>query len=126
MDEDWSDMEEDFPYNIFFDKKGQPVAYVRAGDWKVRAGIVQGRRQRLMRYTYRLTLLCAQLLIKRSRTYPNVTQVVILMNMDGFSVAHHGCSMCIPSYFNILDSYERFFPGVANEVIVVNGKSKTI
>lgn len=123
LEEDWSDVEEDFPYKVIYDKMGRPVAYIPAGNWKIRAGIVQGLRERLKRYMYRLTLIGTNELMKRSGTYPNVTQVGILMNLDGFNAVQHACSMCIPAYLNLLDAYERFFPGITNEIIVVNGKT---
>lgn len=98
LNEDWGDMEQDYPfYTNVTDRRGRPVAYGNVGNgdtWNVRRGMLQGKRGRLMRYTYKIVFDINDKLIRIGKHHPNVTQFIVLMNLENFNPFEHVCPLC--------------------------------
>lgn len=75
--------------NLFF-----PVATVNIGLWNVRRAVLTGQMPRLKRYILRLFELGKDKVIEMQYQGKNVTQLKVLMNLDGFNPVQHGCPLC--------------------------------
>jgi len=122
LKEDWKDCEEDYPFHSdITDRAGRPVAYGSVGsDWNVRRGMLQGKGARIMRYTYKLVFELNSKLIEIQKKQQNITQFTVVINLEGFNVIQHACPMCVTTYINLLENYDRFLPGFAHEILVIN------
>jgi len=118
--EDWQDMEGDFPYEMdTHDLEGKPIGTVDIYEWDLRRAILQGRNQRLLRYLYRLLEDITEQIFEAQENGQNVTRFVVLGNADGFNLVQHACSLCLPTWVQFVQTFETHYPGFLDEVIVV-------
>ncbi|CAL8069526.1 unnamed protein product [Orchesella dallaii] len=114
-------MEKDFHESInTYDKEGRPIGVVDIGTWDIRAAIIQGRGQRLLRYLDRLMENATDQVFERQERGMNVTQWKVLINADGFNLITHACPRCIPVYIQFVQSLENHYPGWIDELIAVD------
>ncbi|CAL8109313.1 unnamed protein product [Orchesella dallaii] len=119
--EDWSDMQHDFPYYLdSFDKKGQPVAIAYAKEWDLRSAVVTGRIRRGLRYLDKAMDEANKMIRTQQLEGQNVTQFLFVLHMGHFNLYQHGCPRCITGILEFLDSYENHFPGSADLILLVD------
>ncbi len=70
------------------------VAELEISEWDVRAAILQGRGQRLLRYVESKLEHVTTEVFERQGKGMNVTQWKVLVNADGFNLVTHGCPIC--------------------------------
>jgi len=121
LNEDFSDIRRDFKYSLETrDKEGQPNLYLDVGSMDIRAAILAGKRERLIRYVDRAYEQSAALIRKLGHTYRNVTRGNLIVNLQGFSTEQHACLQCMSSIVRMLLSYESHYPLLADRIIAVN------
>jgi len=121
FDEDFSDLTPDFPYGLTRDRNLRPVALLSTAEgWNVRQVVIQGKTARVIRYTYSFAFEMLRSVIDTTKQYPNVTQGIVIFNLEGFNVFQHSCAACISNYLRLLTIYERYIPGFVKEVIIIN------
>lgn len=148
--EDFSDMEQDFPlYFDGVDKQGRIVMESHFGEWPVRTAVVGGKLQRLNRYGVKAIEDATRKVRDLQASGKNVTQWVMLLNMDGFNVIQNACPSCkffnwkvikfmntnsngkfkciifitgLPYYLNFVSSYEKYYPFSVGHMVYVNSK----
>lgn len=49
-------------------------------------------------------------------------QGVLLVNMKGYNVVQHACLQCIPIILRGILTYERYYPGLAHKIFLINSK----
>lgn len=105
--EDFSDLERDFPlYFDGLDKKGRVIMEGNFGEWPMRTAVIAGKLPRLKRYSERAIEDATKKVRQLSETYGrNVTQWVMLLNMDGFSVIENACPSCMENNFPPISFY---------------------
>jgi hypothetical protein len=119
--EDFSDIEKDYKYHLESrDKEGKPLLYVNGGNWDLRNIAVTGKRERFNRYIDKTLDDACGLVRELGEKYKNVSQGMMILNIDGFNLVQHGCIQCIPVFLRILTQYEAHFPGCVDKIIVVN------
>lgn len=92
--EDWTDFQLDYPlYVDTFDKEGRPAAEMAITEWDVRKAVLSGQGRRLSRWIDRMYELNTRRLYRLRREGKNVTQAVLLADVEGFSFKH-GCPIC--------------------------------
>jgi len=121
LNEDWSDLEQSYRYYLEGrDTEGKPLLYVNGGVWDLRQVVISGNRDRFNRYIDRALEDACTLVRKLGEEYKNVSQGILIVNMDGFNLVQHGCLQCITVFLRILVQYEAHHPGCADKIIVVN------
>lgn len=118
--EDWSDMTDDFPYDAdTFDKQGRPIGTLNIAPWNFRSMALTGKLPRLLRYMDKLLEEATQSVVKQQTEGKNVTQWKVILNMEGFNMMQHGCALCLPTYVQFLQSYEKHYPGYADAIVLI-------
>lgn len=93
--EDFSDLEHDFPlYFDGVDKQGRVIMESHFGEWPVRSAVVSGKLRRLNRYGVKAIEYATRKVRELQASGKNVTQWVMLLNMDGFNVIQQACPSC--------------------------------
>jgi len=121
MQEDWQQMDADFPYTLNnFDKQGRPILYFSYGDWDIRKLAISGMLPKLGRYFSKM-FEDADMKVRAMRAQgSNITQFNMIMNMDGYNLAQHACLPCLPFYTTLSTTLEARYPGTAERVVFVN------
>jgi len=121
IDEDFSDIMDDFPvYVDTYDKKGQPIITAVAGQWDMRQSHVTGRDKRMFRYMLRVMEKATNLVREAQQDGKNITRFDYVLNLDGFNMVQHGCPRCMLTIFDVLRSYEQFYPGMIDKIVIIN------
>ncbi|ODM94177.1 SEC14-like protein 2 [Orchesella cincta] len=122
MEEDFGDIMDEFPYHMdIVSFKLSPIGYGSTeGAWDIRRTILQGKRTQLMRYVYRMVFGVMFKVVEINKKQPNVTKFNVLVSFDGFNLVQHMCPLCVSTYITLLQLYERYLPGCAEEIIVIN------
>jgi len=50
----------------------------------------------------------------------NITRFDYVLNLDGFNMVQHGCPRCMLTIFDVLRSYEQFYPGMIDKIVIIN------
>jgi len=120
-EEDWSDMEAEYPYHLDgLDKQGQPVIVGNIGDWDLRRASVTGRIQRVLRYLDKAMDEATIKIREMQKEGKNVTKFFFIVNLDNFNLAQHTCAPCAAGFLQFLRSYENHFPGSADKIVMIN------
>lgn len=77
-------------------------------EWDIRRFALQGKGQRLLRYTDYLLENITQQVFERQGLGMNVTQFKVLGNADGFNLIEHGCPLCKKKTKQIKSSYHYY------------------
>jgi len=51
-----------------------------------------------------------------------IIEGILLFNMAGFNLRSHACLQCIPLYIEVAESYEAYYPQLANKILVINSE----
>lgn len=122
-DEDWSDLQEDYPYTRDTrDKLGRPVGTISIGPWDIRAASYAGKMPRMHRYIAKLMEEATQGLYELQGMGINVTQWKVLLNLDGFGIRTHACTSCLSLYQTFASTYEDHYPGYADVFVLINSE----
>ncbi|OXA56328.1 SEC14-like protein 2 [Folsomia candida] len=120
-EEDWSDLEPDFRYSIEgCDNEGRPVVSVFLGDWDIRKAILAGKSKRLMRYIDHLVEEVTSLVRSSQERGMNITQWTLILDMNNYNLAQHGCLQCIPIQLHFLRTLQQHYPGDVHKLHVIN------
>ncbi|OXA62748.1 Phosphatidylinositol/phosphatidylcholine transfer protein SFH2 [Folsomia candida] len=130
LSEDWSDIENDYPYSTdTVDKEGRPIVSFSLGDWDLRKGIVQGKRDRVIRYLDKAFEDVALQIREKQARGENVTQArpntnlqikaIFLINLANFNLAQQGCFQCLPTIYQYF-LHQVHFPNLSDKIILVN------
>lgn len=93
--EDFSDLEADFPlYFDGLDRKGRVIMESHFGDWPLRTAVLSGKLPRLKRYGVKAIEVATRKVRALQEQGRNVTQWVMLLNMQGFNVIQNACPSC--------------------------------
>ncbi|XP_035714226.1 SEC14-like protein 2 isoform X2 [Folsomia candida] len=121
LDEDWSDFEKDFPFDIQgCDKEGRPVITVPVGDWDIRKAVLAGKQKRTMRYFDKLFEEITTYIRISQEKGENVKQYDLIVEMSNYNLINQGCAMCIPIYHHFLQTYANYYPGTGHSTTLVN------
>ncbi|CAL8079998.1 unnamed protein product [Orchesella dallaii] len=122
MDEDFSDMTDDYPFDMdILDLKGRPVGYLSTdGAWNIRRLVLQGKQARLRHYLCKLIFGLMFKLVEINKTQPNVTKFSMIFNFDGFNAVQHGCPLCVSTYLTFLELYEKYLPACTEDILMIN------
>jgi len=117
----FAEFEKDFPvYYDGVDKEGRPVVESFFGDWNVRQMAVAGKVKQLTLYSLR-GIERANTKIRESQAQgKNVTQWILLLNMDGFNLINQACPTCLPLYLGYVSQYEKYWPNTIFRTLLVN------
>jgi len=119
--EDFSDLASDYPQSIdTYDKAGQPMGVTDISQWDVRQAVLQGKGQRLHRYTIGLVENITGQVCERQQKGMNVTQVVVLLGAEGFNVIQQACPICLPLWIQFIIVIENYYPEWVDEFIVID------
>ncbi|ODM92302.1 SEC14-like protein 2 [Orchesella cincta] len=119
--EDWSDLSGDFHRTIdTYDKIGQPIGVVDLYEWDIRRAMLQGKGQRLLRYVVGLVENITGQVCERQQKGMNVTQVVVLLNTEGFNVIQQACPICLPLWIQFVSVIENYYPEWLDELIAID------
>ncbi|ODM93764.1 SEC14-like protein 2 [Orchesella cincta] len=122
--ENFDDMEKDYHATIdTYDLEGRPVGVIDINTWDIRAAVIQGRGQRLLRWLDRLMENITDQVFERQAKGMNVTQWKVLINTDGFNLVTHGCPLCIPVWIQFIQSLENHYAGWMDEMIAIDAPS---
>lgn len=120
LSEDFSDVEGDYPYYIdTVDKEGRPIISFTLGEWDIRKGILQGKRDRVMRYLDKAFEDAALKIRQKQAKGMNVTQAVFLINLSGFNLAQQGCLQCLPMIYQYF-LHQVHYPNMADKIVLIN------
>lgn len=90
-------------------------------EWDIRRFALQGKGQRLLRYTDYLLENITQQVFERQGLGMNVTQFKVLGNADGFNLIEHGCPLCKKKTFKKFNHpiiiIEKWFSRTVNRVM---------
>jgi len=121
QEEDWTDMEEDFPwYYDGYDNEGKPILTANYDEWDIRKGVVAGKLQRIMRWMAYALDTGVRRVRELQAEGKNVTQWDFIINMNNFNLIQHGCIQCLPIYTTFVTNYENHFPGSADKILLLN------
>jgi len=120
LNEDWSDVESEYPYYVDTeDKEGRPILNFNLGEWDLRKGIVQGKRDRVIRYLDKgFEELALQIRQKQAKGM-NVTQAIFLINLANFNLAQQGCIQCLPTIYQYF-LHQVHYPNMSDKIILIN------
>jgi len=122
--EDWSDMEEDYPWYLDgYDNEGKPILTANYDEWDIRKGVVAGKIQRLMRWMTYAQESGVRKVRELQAQGKNVTQWDFIINMNNFNLIQHGCVQCLPLYTNFVSNYEQRYPGSCDKILLLNTPS---
>jgi len=99
LSEDWKDMKARFPFSLeSSDKTGSPVLYVDYGKWDVAKYLTEEGDSAINRYKRYSSLMLteqAKAHVRQLRSEGrDVTQFMLLYNLDGVTPATHNCAQC--------------------------------
>jgi len=117
----FQEFEKDFP--IFIDgsdREGRPIVESYFGDWNVRSMALQGKMKQLILYSLRGIERATTKLRERQAQGKNVTQWILLLNMDGFNVINQACPACLPLYLGYVSQYEKYWPSTIFRSLLIN------
>ncbi|ODM90798.1 SEC14-like protein 4 [Orchesella cincta] len=119
--EDFSDIEKDFPLFLDgVDKKGRVILEGFFGEWKLRTAVIAGKLPKLKRYGVKAIEDATRKVRELQYQGKNVTQWVMLLNMEGFNLRETACPSCLPYYLNFVSSYEKYYPYSVGHMVFVN------
>jgi len=119
--EDWSDMEEEFPWYLDgYDISGKPILTANYDEWDVRKGVLSGKLQRLMRWMAYAQEAAVRRVRELQTQGKNITQWNFIINMNNFNLVQHACVQCLPIYTTFVSNYENHFPGSADKIMLLN------
>jgi hypothetical protein len=129
-DEDWSEFAESKFWTEGRDKEGRPskifgfykskyrvvpylihvltfkiVLYIHVGSWDLRRQVITGKQDRFLRYVSKGMDEVYGIVRELGEKYRNVSQGVLLLNVDGFSLVKHGCLQCNLWQINSRNNY---------------------
>jgi len=120
-DEDWSDMEIEYPYYLDgYDHEGKPILTANYDEWDIRKGVLSGKLQRLMRWMTKAQNDGVSKVRELQAEGKNITQWDFIINMNNFNLVQHGCIQCLPIYTTFVSNYENHFPGSCDKIILLN------
>jgi len=120
-EEDFSDLARDYKYYLESrTKDGKPTLYLNGGSWDFRNIALSGKREHFNRYIDKILDEACGLVRELGEKYKNVSQGVLLLNMDGFNLIQHGCLQCVPLLLRIVTQYEAHHPGCVDALIIIN------
>lgn len=118
--EDFSEIAEDYPYVFTVDKQGQPAFIAFAGEWDIRNAVLTGRAARIIRYMNKALESGARVIRQMQYAGKNITRLNLIIDLDGFNIAQHGCLNCLFRILDFLLLYDNHYPGLADKVIFIN------
>ncbi|ODM88861.1 Protein real-time [Orchesella cincta] len=121
LQENWSDLEQDFPANFeSSDKMFRPICTMEMGEWDFRLAVLTGKSQRLNRYLAYIIERYVSDVFKAQAAGRNVTRALVLVDAEGFSLRKHACPLCIPILIRWTVTMEMYYPQFTNEIIIIN------
>lgn len=91
FDEDWSDFSSEYPLAIkSYDKHKQPIVVIQMGKWDFRKVLLSGKRDRMLRYIYKMFEGLDQEIYKQQKKGFPVTRSVEIADLAGFAAKTHG------------------------------------
>ncbi|XP_021952264.1 SEC14-like protein 4 [Folsomia candida] len=123
-DEDWTKFKKQYPYYLSqYDKEGKPVLYLHPAAWDLRKIAISNDAKQFQRYIDKAIDESWLKVYEYQSKYENVTQGVLLVNMKGYNVVQHACLQCIPIILRGILTYERYYPGLAHKIFLINTPS---
>jgi len=125
LDEDFSDLEKRFPYDVnTVTKDGRPVLYYNFGRFAINQAAGPAEVQRFLRYSTSRMLEHADRQVRAIRkSNDDDSQFDIIINMEGYTRATHGCLSCIQLYREMLQTSESQYSGAVRNVFIINAPS---
>jgi len=103
------------------DKEGRPIFSLAFISWDIRKFMLAGKGAYLTRYIdflYEET--ATRIRTLANSTQSDITQWVLLVDMNGYNLRQHACLACLPFYFDLIQHYDQHYPNKANAVILIN------
>jgi len=119
--ENWEDME--CCYTVRHegvDREGRPLVLYDLGSWDVRAAVLAGKRDRLVKWMFKnidMARIRARDLGKQGK---NVTRFDIIFDLKGFNLATHLTASAIPVYVISGAGFDRHFPNMADSIFTIS------
>jgi hypothetical protein len=70
------------------------VLYINFENWDLRKAVVSGRSKKFVRYIDKLLDESFQLVREVGEKYKNVSQGILIINLNDFNLVQHGCVQC--------------------------------
>jgi len=122
LSEDFSKLRESL-YPIFLegeDKTGRPVLAADASQWDVRGAVLAGLKEKAVRLIYYSIELQLKKIRDKQALGQNVTQMIAILDLSGYSIVQHGCLNCISIYVDFIRSFIFRYPYMTDSLIFVN------
>jgi len=123
-DEDWSDFQENFPWNLDgVDKEGRPLVQIVIKDsWNATKALENGQGDRLARWVYKFLEDASKLVRSLQKEGKKVTRFSEVADTDGFSPVDHACPACIAVWLKITTAFTQQYPECFDKILVVNAQ----
>ncbi|XP_021960400.1 SEC14-like protein 4 isoform X1 [Folsomia candida] len=119
-DEDWSEFQERFPYEVSFDKEFQPVITSHMGQWDFRQVILAGKRHQMLRYIFKMLDDIDRAIQRQQDEGKMVTRGSHVSNLKGYNLRQHSCVQCIPLYLEMIQALDSYYPALYDKMVLVN------
>jgi len=121
LNEDWSDLAQRYYMDESgTDREGRPIVAADISEWDVRGAVVSGQGDRLTRYMIRSIESAARHVHEQQLAGKNVTQWIVILNMDKFNLGQHACLQCLPIYLRFIEAHETYYPFGADKIMSIN------
>ena len=94
------------------------VVETELGKWNIRQLALSGQGDRYTRYINRMVE--EALAQVRNSGSKNVTQFVMVVNLNGYNTRQHACLACIPLHLQTVTEYEAYYPNSFKNTYIVN------
>lgn len=90
----------------------------------MRRAVLSGNRERISRFLYQLLERGAKRIRDTAKVKgENITQLELIMDINGYSAKSHGCLSCFPIYIDFMQTYEANYPQMARNITLINCKT---
>ena len=89
--------------------------------WDIRRFMLAGKGAYLVRYIdYLFEKTATRIRDLANSTQTDITQWILIIDMNGYNVRQHACLACLHFYFDLIQHYDQHYPNKAKEVILIN------
>ncbi|OXA48690.1 CRAL-TRIO domain-containing protein T23G5.2 [Folsomia candida] len=125
QNEDWTDVEKDYPLHTDgVDKLGQPAIVYALAEWDLRGAAVQGRMNRVIRWFVKgYDDVHTKSFEYQKLGKTNGTQWNVIADMDKLSRQQQLCIQCLRFYTELGVLLESRYPGAISKMFAINSPS---
>jgi len=107
------------PYQLDgLDKAGRPVLIFNPGRWDIRRFVMSGEGPKLSRFLDQMLEMMSARVTELGHN--NVTQGVVIFDIEGYNFRQHGCLQCVGPLLDWIRHYESYYPGLIAGMHIIN------